>query len=461
MHRGNLSRRGFLQHSCRPGGGRPAGLVCPRGDRGRRGRPEEAPATRSSLASSAWAARRAAAWASTERPKAWRTSPGRPSATSTPSTRPTPSEFMKKDGHDGRDVQGLPPADRPQGHQRRPHRHARPLARPGRHRRAAQGQGRLLREAADADRRGGHGGDEGGQGDRPRPPDRQPAATEIGGRFRLACELVRNGRIGKLKTIEMPHRRRTRLSGPIPEVEAARGAGLGLLARADAEGAVSSSGDGRQDELPLRVPLVVRVLRRQDDRLGRHHNDIAQWALGMDGSGPVAVEASRRRRRTQGPNSYNCHPTSRSSTPTTTAPRSGRQRRRGTDAEGVLVDKDGKPRGRRQAAARRRQRERRPVRRRERARSSSAAARSSASDQKIIAEPLKHGPGQVYPSRPTNHMGTSLDCVRSRERPICNARSARLGDRLPPRHDRPAHRQEAEVGPVRTTGSTTPRPTRC
>src|SRR5262249_52785780 len=41
---------------------------------------------------------------------------------------------------------------------------------------------------------------------------------------------------------------------------------------------------------------------------GAHHNDIAQWALGMDESGPIAVESKGKKPSTD-PNSYNCHPT--------------------------------------------------------------------------------------------------------------------------------------------------------
>src|SRR5437773_12299640 len=41
---------------------------------------------------------------------------------------------------------------------------------------------------------------------------------------------------------------------------------------------------------------------------GAHHNDIAQWGLGMDNSGPVAIEATRATAPSREANSYNCHP---------------------------------------------------------------------------------------------------------------------------------------------------------
>ena len=41
---------------------------------------------------------------------------------------------------------------------------------------------------------------------------------------------------------------------------------------------------------------------------GAHHNDIAQWALGMDESGPIAITGTGAAPSTDA-RSYNCHPT--------------------------------------------------------------------------------------------------------------------------------------------------------
>jgi hypothetical protein len=41
---------------------------------------------------------------------------------------------------------------------------------------------------------------------------------------------------------------------------------------------------------------------------GAHHNDIAQWGLGTDGTGPVRVESTALWPRHNEPNCYNCPP---------------------------------------------------------------------------------------------------------------------------------------------------------
>ncbi len=119
-------------------------------------------------------------------------------------------------------------------------------------------------------------------------------------RFRLACELVRNGRIGKLKTVE------TRIGGN-PK-------GGPFKVEAPPEGL-------NWDFWLGPTPKVEYVKQRCHYEFrwwydysggkmtdwGAHHNDIAQWGIGMDESGPVEVEAIGEEPSHQ-PNSYNCHP---------------------------------------------------------------------------------------------------------------------------------------------------------
>lgn len=102
-------------------------------------------------------------------------------------------------------------------------------------------------------------------------------------RFRLACELVRNGRIGKLQRVRtwLPAGPVTGpfASAPIPdELDWERYQGQAPA----------------HDYVPQRAHSTFRYwLDYSGGTLtdwGAHHNDIALWALGMDRSGPVSVE---------------------------------------------------------------------------------------------------------------------------------------------------------------------------
>jgi predicted dehydrogenase len=114
--------------------------------------------------------------------------------------------------------------------------------------------------------------------------------TEFGGMFRLAVELVRNGRIGKLKTI------RIGVGGPpvpcnLKEEPIPDGTDWDLwLGPAPKRGY-------NHELCPKGVHNHFPAWRSYREYggggladMGAHHFDIAQWALGMDGSGPVKIE---------------------------------------------------------------------------------------------------------------------------------------------------------------------------
>jgi predicted dehydrogenase len=222
-------------------------------------------------------------------------------------------------------------------------------------------------------------------------------------RFRLACELVRNGRIGRVRTVE------TRI-GANPQSPS--------LPRTDVP-------DGLNWNFWLGpTPQVDYVFLRRDNQnytrchyefrwwydysggkmtdWGAHHNDIAQWGLGMDNSGPVAIEG-RGDAPSREPNSYNCHPHFTATYTYANGPegRDGTVLRCTDGGEnGIRFDgEDGKwifvSRG---------------------------TIRASDGDQRtsrLLTEPLGQGATRLEVSN--NHMRNFLECVRGRRQPICNA----------------------------------------
>ena len=102
--------------------------------------------------------------------------------------------------------------------------------------------------------------------------------------FRLACELVRNGRIGKLKHVSvwLPHGRR---EGPFQKATPPEGFDWNMW----------QGPTPQVDYVPERTHVTFRYWWEYSGGTmtdwGAHHNDIALWGLGLERSGPVAVEA--------------------------------------------------------------------------------------------------------------------------------------------------------------------------
>jgi predicted dehydrogenase len=216
--------------------------------------------------------------------------------------------------------------------------------------------------------------------------------------FHLACELVRNGRLGKIRTIE------TRI-GENPQ-----------------------AGPFKREEAPAELdynfwlgptPLEPYCKQRCHYEFrwweaysggkmtdwGAHHNDIAQWGLGMDGSGPSSVEAMGYQIETR-PLCYN-HP--RNFEITYKYASGAELICTGRGENGVLFV--GEPEKATVDSRGRRQRgkdrwifvDRGHIR---------------ASDEKLLKEPLPTNATQLEVSN--DHMGNWLDCLRSRQRPICD-----------------------------------------
>jgi predicted dehydrogenase len=235
-------------------------------------------------------------------------------------------------------------------------------------------------------------------------------------RFRLACELVRNGRLGKVKTVE------TRIganptSPPLPRVDPPKELDwdfwLGPTPKVDYVELTRKRKTYTRCHHEFRWWYDYSGGKMTD--WGAHHNDIAQWGLGMDGSGPVAVEAEGTP-PAKGANRYNCHPTftvtytyangtklvcshtqrAGAADPIETKVRAKDPKRRVVKHDnGVLfVGEGGKwifvNRG-----------------------------VITASDKKLLEEPLPRDAVRLYESG--NHMGNFFDCVGSRKACICPA----------------------------------------
>lgn len=124
-------------------------------------------------------------------------------------------------------------------------------------------------------------------------------------RFRLACELIRNGRVGKVEVVECRIGTNP-VSGPIPKKAVPEGFDYDMwLGPCPAADYVS---DGKHTRCHYEFRWWYEYSGGKMTDWGAHHLDIAQWALGQDGSGPVSVEAISAETPSSDPNAYNTHP---------------------------------------------------------------------------------------------------------------------------------------------------------
>jgi predicted dehydrogenase len=242
--------------------------------------------------------------------------------------------------------------------------------------------------------------------------------TDYGGMFRLAVELVRSGRIGKVQTIECRIGSNP-VSGSIPKAEVPKELDwdrwLGPAPQTD----YLLSTDGKTNcHYEFRWWYQYSGGKMTD--WGAHHIDIAQWALNMDGDGPTAVEVLKATPPPNEPNEYNCHHEFQVQYTYANGAKviamSG-----GGSEPGKMVSKDGNPPKDRTGKEKLIDgNENGVLIVGDTGKIFVGRGMIVASDSKILSEPLKDDP-MLYDYRPVSHMNNFFDCLKSRKQPICRA----------------------------------------
>jgi predicted dehydrogenase len=231
--------------------------------------------------------------------------------------------------------------------------------------------------------------------------------TEMGGKFRLATELVRAGRIGKIQKIECRIGANPQ-SGPIKAVEPPKELDWDMWLGPTAK--VPFRLDGNKTNCHYEFRWWYEYSGGKMTDWGAHHIDIAQWMLGMDGSGPSAVEFVDAAKPYDKGDGYNCHGTFKVNHVYANGVTVEVSHGAGSEAKG-LVDPAGK--------------DAKPISGGEngvlvlgdKGKLFVSRGLLLASNKEVFA-PLSEDP-KLYPSRPSDHMGNFLDCVKTRETPIC------------------------------------------
>jgi predicted dehydrogenase len=243
--------------------------------------------------------------------------------------------------------------------------------------------------------------------------------TEMGGKFRLATELVRSGRIGKVRTIECRIGGNP-TSGPIEAVDPPKELDWDMWVGPTAMVPYRYENDNKTN-CHYQFRWFYEYSGGKMTDWGAHHLDIAQWCLGKDRGGPNTVECVEAAEPHHGTDGYNTHP--RFKVRYTYHPEGievfamsggGRTVRGLVDARGEpWKDRNGKPRDGVDGD------ENGLLIIGENGTIFVSRGLLLASDAKLLSEPIKDDP-QLYPSRPKDHMANFLDCVQTRQSPICN-----------------------------------------
>lgn len=203
------------------------------------------------------------------------------------------------------------------------------------------------------------------------------------GRFRLACELVRNGRLGKIKRV-ITHLPGGPAEGPFPAQPVPSGLNWDMwLGPAP-----------MVDYVPQRTHGSFRHWLDYSGGMltdwGAHHNDIAQWGLGMDNSGPLSVEGFAKRGPRIGRNCYTAFP---EFDVTYTYPNDITLLCTSTGENGVDFEGEN---------------------------GTIFVSRGviRASDPELLDDPLPSNATRLYASN--DHVQDFIDCIRSRKLPICD-----------------------------------------
>ena len=208
--------------------------------------------------------------------------------------------------------------------------------------------------------------------------------------YRLACELVRNGRIGKVHTVEARIGQNP-VGGPFQESEVPKGLDWDFWKGPTPDFAYI------KERCHYEFRWWYEYSGGKLTDWGAHHNDIAQWGLGKDDTGPVAITAVGSDLPKDQIHNYNCHHNfavtyeyADGTRLVTTSEGENGNRFIGDDGW-IFVSR----------------------------------GRIDASDKKLLDEPLPGDAVRLYNTGATRrsndqHMANFLEGVRTRRRPICD-----------------------------------------